>query len=385
MKRMILSISIAVVGLALGSVAFLALARTSPEPAPEGARTVTLDVQGMQSLMCEMGVKSALKQIEGVEAVTVDRPNAAVEVSFDPKVAHSASFVRAVNAVGFRASLPEGYASEALEAAGPPAAHVSARSQLTPEQVEQVAAYVAAHILEKEEIPDGPTIEEATGIELSIGDTPILQQAVLAKLADDPRGQELLAGSRCSDYGACSVWGNLAGASGDILALYEREKALDGTRYDDRELPSFEASNLEGETVRSADLVGKPAVLALLSVHCNHSMETFPILQELHRRYSEAGLQVVGVLVNSGTVEDANGWVPHFAPEHPIWVVEGDSLGDLVGSHLVPTYLLVDERGKLRELLVGYQDHAGTERQLAELGLITTRPPDTHRSRHQRR
>lgn len=368
MNRKILFIAVAVVGLAISSVAFLALARTSPEPVREGARTVTLDVQGMQSLMCEMGVKSALKQIEGVEAVTVDRPNAAVEVSFDPQLANPASFVQAVNAVGFRASLPEGYAREVPEAAPLPAAHVSATSRLTPEQVGRVADYVAAHILEKEEIPDGPTIEEATGIELSIGDTPILQQAVLAKLADDPRGQELLAGSRCSDYGACSMWGNLASASGDVLALYEREMALDGTRYDDRKLPSFEARNLAGETVRSADLVGKPAVLALLSVHCNHSMETFPILQELHRQYSAEGLQVVGVLVNSGTVEDANGWVPHFAPEHPIWVVEGDDLGDLIGSHLVPSYLLIDARGKVRELLVGYRDQASV---VAELGLIT--------------
>ena len=371
MKRKLLILSVTLTTLAMASVAFLALARTSPEGVPEGARTVTLDVQGMQSLMCEMGVKSTLKQIEGVEAVTVDRPNAAVEVSFDPELADPASFVQAVNAVGFRASLPDSYAKKVPAPSPTPAAHVSATSTLDPEQVERVADFIAAHILATEEIPDGETIEAGTGVKLSIGDTPILQQAVLAKLADDPRGQELLAGSRCSDYGACSMWGNLSGASGDILALYEREKALDGTTYDDRELPEFEARNLAGETVRSADLVGKPAVLALLSVHCNHSMETFPILQELHRQYSEEGLQVVGVLVNSGTVEDANGWIPHFAPEHPIWVVEGDDLGDLVGSHLVPTYLLVDERGKVRELLVGYQEQASTERHIAELGLIT--------------
>ena len=60
---------------------------------------------------------------------------------------------------------------------------------------------------------------------------------------------------------------------------------------------------------------------------------------------------------------------PHFAPEHPVWVVEGDGLGDLVGSHLVPTYLLVDADGKLRQLLVGYRD---LESVIAELGMITT-------------
>lgn len=374
MKRRLLYTAIVAAGLGMSSVAFLALARTSPEPVPEGARTVTLEVHGMHSLMCEMGVKSALKQIEGVEAVTVDRANAAIEVSFDPERANPASFIQAVNAVGFRASLPEGYEPATATAAAPAgrqaAAHLSATSHLTPEQVEIVADFVARHIVETEEIPDGETIEAAIGVELSVGDAPVLQQAVLAKLADDPRGRELLAGSRCSDYAACSMWGNLSGASGDMLALYEREKALDGSRYDDRELPSFEARDLAGNTVSSTDLVGRPAVIALLSVHCNHSMETFPILQELHRRYSEEGLQVVGVVVNSGTVEDANGWVPHFAPEYPVWVVEGDSLGDLVGSHLVPTYLLVDDRGKLQELLVGYRERASV---VAELGLITSK------------
>lgn len=74
------------------------------------------------------------------------------------------------------------------------------------------------------------------------------------------------------------------------------------------------------------------------------------------------------MLVNSGTVEDANGWLPHLAPEHPIWVVEDDGLGDLIGSHLVPTYLLVDERGKVRELLVGCREQASV---VAELGVIT--------------
>ena len=177
------------------------------------------------------------------------------------------------------------------------------------------AAFVAREILENDKIPAGEAIEEATGVRPCLADTPLLQRAVLSKLADDPRGQRLLAGSRCSDYGACSLWGNLAGASGETLARYEKEKARDRTTYEHWALPAFEARDLEGRVVRSSDLAGKPAVLALLAVHCNHSMDTFPILQELHRRYAGESLQVVGVLVNSGSVEDARGWMPHFAPE----------------------------------------------------------------------
>ena len=297
-------------------------------------------------------------------------------MSFDPALASPAAFAPAVEALGYRALVHNAGGPGDAQAVGTqvvtevavaPGAHASAASLLRPEQVDQVADDVAQQIIESEEIPGASAIEEATGIKLSIGDTPVLQQAVLDRLADDPHGQKLLAGSRCSEYGACSVWGNLATAADDILALYEREGSLDGTTYDHRQLPIFEARDLEGNAVSSADLRGHPAVLTLLSVHCNHPMETFPILQKLHRPYASQGVRVIGVLVNSGTVEDANAWVPHFAPEYPMWVVEGDGLGDRLGSHLVPTLLLVDEHLGLRELLVGYHDQAAVVTELENI------------------
>ncbi len=111
-------------------------------------------------------------------------------------------------------------------------------------------------------------------------------------------------------------------------------------------------------------------VLAFLAVHCNHSMDTLPILEDLHQRYGPEGLQVVGILVNSGSVEDANGWIPYFDPGYPIWVYSDDSLGDLVGSHLVPTYLLVDEDGIVRKKLVGFKNEGSVT---ADLDLIRER------------
>ena len=368
MKKLLFLVVVLLAGVvATGLFVYASEGKVDPNAELE---SLSFKVQGMQSVMCEMAVKSTLKSLDGVDAVSVDRKAARAEVTFDPATVSPAAFVVAVNSLGYRASLPE--RADSLK----PAGHPAAASKLTPDQIEIVTAFVASYILSTEEIPTGEDIVEATGVELSIADTPVLQRAVLTKLADDPRGQKLLAGSRCSDYGACSYWGNLAGASSDMLAMYEREKALDGKIFDDFAVPAFEARNLAGEVVRSSDLVGRPALIAFLAVHCNHSMDTFPILQELHRRYGEEGLQVVGVLVNSGSVEDANAWVPHFAPEYPVWVYNDSSLddvyndpslGDLVGSHLVPTFLLVDERGIVRKQLVGFKSE---ETVLADLAII---------------
>ncbi len=336
---------------------------------PEQA-TVAMEVQGMQSTMCEIQVRSALENLDGVTAVAVDRARARAEVTFDPSAVSPAALAAAVNALGYRASLPPGTAGADDPDAGtgtPTDGHPAGAAPLTPEQVERVAAFVAERMMASEVIPSGEEIAEATGVAPSESDTPALRAAVVARLAADPRGQRLLAGNRCSDYGACSLWGNLATASGELLALYEREKASDGATYADLALPPFEARTLAGESVRSADLAGRPAVITFLAVPCSHARDTVPILQELHRRYAGQGLQVVGVVVNSGPVEDVAGWVPTFAPEYPVWVVDDAALGDLIDSHLVPTTLLVDGGGKVRKKLVGFKDRQAL---LADLALI---------------
>ena len=168
-----------------------------------------------------------------------------------------------------------------------------------------------------------------------------------------PYGRTSRTTNRCSDYGACSLYGDLSGASGDTLEMYYREKAQDGRRFADFPLPDFNASTPKGDAIRSRDLRGDPVVLAFLAVHCRHSMRTLPILQELVRTRGDRGLRVVGVWVNSGSVEDLNTWLHVFEPEFEVWSYPSASLGDVVQSHLVPTILFVDRDGKVREKMVG--------------------------------
>ncbi len=368
-------VCLAVVGVGVLATAVLVRAVT-PEQSTQRftprLETVAIEVQGQGMEMCEWAVSNALKSRDGVTGVSVDRKICRAEVTYDPALVSPQAFVQALGSVGHSASFPEEAARRApAGAANAPRGH-AAPARLTPKQIETVSAFVADHVLKTEEIPSAAQVKDATGVAITIADTPVLQEAVRRRLGKDPRGQKLLAGSRCSDYGACSLWGSLSGnlatATGETLAMYEREKALDGSTYDDLARPAFEAHDWAGEKVRSTDLVGRPAVLAFLAVHCNHSMDTFPILRELHRRYGKRGLQVVGILVNSGSVRDANEWVPQqFAPEHPMWVYETASLGDLIGSHLVPTYLLVDKKGRVRKRIVGFKDQ---ETVLADVRLI---------------
>ena len=79
----------------------------------------------------------------------------------------------------------------------------------------------------------------------------------------------------------------------------------------------------------------------------------------------------MGVLVNSGSVESVNSWMSQVSPSHEVWVYEDESLGDLVDSHLVPTYLFIDANGQVVEKLVGFKER---EQVLKKVASFVERP-----------
>ncbi|MCZ6650401.1 MAG: TlpA disulfide reductase family protein [Acidobacteria bacterium] len=160
---------------------------------------------------------------------------------------------------------------------------------------------------------------------------------------------------RCADYGACSLHGNLAFASGDTLAMYADEKKEDGTLFTDFTMPAFTALNLDGKTVSTGDLRDAPAVVAFLAGHCSHSHDSIPILNDLASGDAPAGTRVIGVWVNSGSVEDVASWMPTYAPTYEVWVHEDAGVGDAIGSHLVPTWFYLTPNGDVLGKLVGYK------------------------------
>jgi len=227
---------------------------------------------------------------------------------------------------------------------------------LSDENLARVVDFVVNQILETGDLAiSGEEIERELGIELVDADSGLLQAEVL--LALEERGAVPdLGESRCEQYGACSIYGNLSFATGDVLELYEREIAEDGRTYENLGLAAFEARNLENEVVRTTDLLGEPAVLVFLAVHCQHSLDTIPILNRMVDSFGVHGLRVIGVYVNSGSVEDINVWLPEQGPRYEVWVHEDPALGDLVDNHLVPVYFYIDPQGRITEKTVGFKE-----------------------------
>jgi len=238
---------------------------------------------------------------------------------------------------------------------------------MTDEQLDRLGAYLVKRYASAKTMPSSEEVAAATGITIPYQDIPKYGVAALLRI---PEGRKLMDELSCSRFRACSFSRILDKERRADVDLYTTEKAEDGRTYDNLRLPQFEARDLSGKLVRSSDLAGTPAVLVLLSLHCNHSVESLPILARLAELKPE-GRRVIGILVNSGDVEDAKYWIPYHHPEYrgqyDIWVVGNTAIGDAVGSHLTPTYLVVDKNGRVDRKLVGFK----TESE-AMAGLHTT-------------
>lgn len=207
-----------------------------------------------------------------------------------------------------------------------------------------------------EEIAEGAGVTESV---LDGMDTLRVHQGVIAELTR--RGadvEKLIGGGNCSRFSACSIDRDLSGASGAELARYEAEKAQDGTAFADWAAPDFTLARTTGEAVSLSDYRGKNVALVFLSGHCNHSLQTLPLLAELREEYKTKGLELLPVYINSGSLEDVATWSASLGLDLPLVVAEEKELAKAYDFRMVPTTFLIDEKGRVTSKLVGQKDKA---------------------------
>lgn len=218
---------------------------------------------------------------------------------------------------------------------------------------------LVAHLRELEaDAGDEELRLDTASIEAALGFRPSQSLLMEAISVVWPESEVQQGSSRCADYGACSLYGDLSNATGEQLTMYASEKALDGTEFDGLALPAFEARDLSGAKVSSKSLRGAPTLLVPIAVHCRHSYQTLPVLHDLAHRYKGRGLRVVGLLVNSGSPEDATLSLAGSLACHDFWVTDGDSVGQLLETRLVPSHLFINAAGEIERKFVGLKDSA---------------------------
>ncbi len=123
--------------------------------------------------------------------------------------------------------------------------------------------------------------------------------------------------------------------------------------------------DLGGREVR-VEAPGKVVVVDFFASWCDPCRIQLPHLAALSRELGEQGLVAYGITVDDER-EAAQGFARTLGAEFPIvWDPGGDRLARPLGIERLPTTLLVDRRGVVRHVHVGYDAHV-EERIAAEV------------------
>ncbi len=240
--------------------------------------------------------------------------------------------------------------------------------QLT--EVEQEAAAYLAGLIESGKLAQATEeqLEQDLGLTreaIAELDQENLRAGVFALLLERGFDVSKLGVGNCSRFSACSVDRNLNLASGDELARYEAEVALDGTTFDDWTAPDFELPTTDGDKVSLSDYRGSKVAKVLLSSHCYHSLDTLPILAELQAKHSE--VVFLPVFINSGSVEDVAARAFELDVDYRLLVSEDKAISESYDSRMVPSTFLIDDRGRVTRRLVGFKDRSALDEAIGEL------------------
>ena len=135
--------------------------------------------------------------------------------------------------------------------------------------------------------------------------------------------------------------------------------------------PAFARVDFSGALVRTQDAIGsKVLLLDFWSVFCQSCLMEMPFLDQLHRRYKDAGLEIVGVNTDFFPKERIVKFMEKtgLALPYPLVHDRDQSLSRLFSVEALPVLVLIDSSGWIRMVHLGYKpaDEREIERRVSQ-------------------
>lgn len=102
-----------------------------------------------------------------------------------------------------------------------------------------------------------------------------------------------------------------------------------------------------GKALKLADLKGKVVLIDFWGTWCGPCRAAIPHLKELHTKYKDKGLVVIGIHTRNGA-DKAAAYVKDEQIPYPIAVDEKGKTVETYGVDSFPDYYLIDRKGNLR-------------------------------------
>jgi thiol-disulfide isomerase/thioredoxin len=133
------------------------------------------------------------------------------------------------------------------------------------------------------------------------------------------------------------------------------------------EAPSFKLPDLSGQSVALTQFKGKVVMLDFWATWCGPCRMTMPLMESLQKEYADS-LVLLAVNVQESP-EEVRSFVRAQSLRSRVLLDEEGSIGATYGADSIPMQVLIDKKGIVRHIQIGYSPSTAAQlrRQIQEL------------------
>jgi|ERR1700683_4769977 thiol-disulfide isomerase/thioredoxin len=156
-------------------------------------------------------------------------------------------------------------------------------------------------------------------------------------------------------FGGLAVLG-LAGCNQHSASPPRPKEAVIAAGEIGSRLPDFTVKDLQGHEISSGDLRGKVVLIDFWATWCQPCKKEMPGYQKLLDRYGSRGFAVVGFKFDTMTdTEDPLLFAKEIKVRYPLVVAANDLKRKFGGVEGLPTTMIYDRQGILRQKIIGFE------------------------------
>ncbi len=137
--------------------------------------------------------------------------------------------------------------------------------------------------------------------------------------------------------------------------------------------PDFTLQTLDGQEFTLSKLKGKVILLDFWATWCAPCRESIPHLIQLYKTYQKDGLEVIGMNVDRGDMDIVRHFVKSMDIPYPI-VITPDHVERNYGVTGLPTTILIDKEGRIREKIAGFTSEIAKQMTAKVVDLTSEKP-----------